>query len=54
MRLGGTLAQAQIAYETWGELNGTRDNGLLIFTGCRLRHTRRRRTRIPPPDGGKT
>jgi homoserine O-acetyltransferase/O-succinyltransferase len=33
MRLGGTLPEVQIAYETWGELNAARDNGLLIFTG---------------------
>jgi homoserine O-acetyltransferase len=33
MRLGGTLAGAQVAYETWGTLNAARDNALLIFTG---------------------
>ncbi|HEY4647440.1 MAG TPA: homoserine O-acetyltransferase [Steroidobacteraceae bacterium] len=33
MRLGGTLRGVEIAYETWGELNATRDNGILIFTG---------------------
>jgi len=33
MRRGGTLQDAQIAYETWGELNRTRSNAILIFTG---------------------
>lgn len=33
MRLGGTLSGVEIAYETWGELNAARDNGVLIFTG---------------------
>ena len=33
MRRGGTLAQATVAYETWGTLNRTRDNAVLIFTG---------------------
>lgn len=33
MRRGGVLQQAQIAYETWGELNASRDNAILIFTG---------------------
>ena len=33
MRLGGTLREVEIAYETWGELNAARDNALLIFTG---------------------
>ena len=30
---GGVLHGARIAYETWGELNAARDNGLLLFTG---------------------
>src|SRR4029077_14621170 len=30
---GGGLHGARIAYETWGELNAARDNGLLLFTG---------------------
>src|SRR5499425_482104 len=30
---GGTLRGARIAYETWGKLNGARDNALLLFTG---------------------
>ena len=30
---GGTLHGGQIAYETWGRLNRTRDNALLLFTG---------------------
>jgi homoserine O-acetyltransferase/O-succinyltransferase len=30
---GGSLHGARIAYETWGELNAARDNGLLLFTG---------------------
>lgn len=33
MRRGGVLESAQIAYETWGELNVERSNALLIFTG---------------------
>ena len=33
MRLGGSLSGVEIAYETWGELNAARDNGVLIFTG---------------------
>jgi homoserine O-acetyltransferase len=30
---GGVLHGARIAYETWGTLNGARDNAILIFTG---------------------
>jgi homoserine O-acetyltransferase/O-succinyltransferase len=30
---GGELHGAQIAYETWGELNAARDNAILLFTG---------------------
>lgn len=30
---GGTLHGAQVAYETWGELNAARDNAILLFTG---------------------
>ncbi|MFQ5633898.1 MAG: homoserine O-acetyltransferase [Gammaproteobacteria bacterium] len=33
MRRGGTLERPVIAYETWGELNASRDNAVLIFTG---------------------
>jgi homoserine O-acetyltransferase len=33
MRRGSTLERPVIAYETWGELNAARDNGVLIFTG---------------------
>src|SRR5882672_6614563 len=33
MRLGGSLSGAQVAHETWGQLNAARDNALLIFTG---------------------
>jgi homoserine O-acetyltransferase len=33
MRLGGTLRDVEIAYETWGELTAARDTALLIFTG---------------------
>ena len=33
MRRGGALHGAQIAYETWGELNAARDNAVMIFTG---------------------
>lgn len=31
--LGGTLPEISLAYETWGELNSARDNGVLILTG---------------------
>jgi homoserine O-acetyltransferase len=30
---GGRLIRPTIAYETWGELNNSRDNAVLIFTG---------------------
>jgi homoserine O-acetyltransferase/O-succinyltransferase len=30
---GGSLRDARIAYETWGELNAGRDNAILLFTG---------------------
>jgi homoserine O-acetyltransferase/O-succinyltransferase len=30
---GGSLHQAQIAYESWGQLNAARDNAILLFTG---------------------
>ena len=33
MRRGGVLHGAQIAYETWGQLNEARDNTILLFTG---------------------
>ncbi|MEP6938417.1 MAG: homoserine O-acetyltransferase [Rudaea sp.] len=33
MRRGGELADAEVAYETWGTLNATRDNAILILTG---------------------
>ena len=33
MHRGGTLVSPTIAYETWGKLNHTRDNAVLIFTG---------------------
>ena len=33
MRRGEALHGAQIAYETWGQLNAQRDNAILIFTG---------------------
>ncbi len=33
MHRGGRLMTPTIAYETWGELNENRDNGILIFTG---------------------
>lgn len=33
MRLGGSLPEPEIAYETWGRLNERRDNAVLIFTG---------------------
>jgi homoserine O-acetyltransferase len=33
MRRGGVLEGAEIAYETWGELNAARDNAIMIFTG---------------------
>ena len=33
MRRGGVLQGVQLAYETWGVLNPSRDNAILIFTG---------------------
>ncbi|MGH8111627.1 MAG: alpha/beta fold hydrolase, partial [Rhodanobacteraceae bacterium] len=33
MKRGGELRDAQLAYETWGELNAARDNAVLILTG---------------------
>lgn len=33
MKRGGQLHDAVLAYETWGELNGRRDNAVLIVTG---------------------
>ena len=33
MRRGGSLQKPRIAYETWGELNASRDNAVCIFTG---------------------
>jgi homoserine O-acetyltransferase len=30
---GGTLRGAQLAYESWGDLNAARDNAILLFTG---------------------
>lgn len=33
MKRGGELHGARIAYETWGALNATRDNAILIVTG---------------------
>ena len=33
MHRGGSIASPTVAYETWGELNDARDNGVLIFTG---------------------
>jgi homoserine O-acetyltransferase len=33
MKRGGALVGARMAYETWGQLNATRDNAILILTG---------------------
>jgi homoserine O-acetyltransferase len=33
MKRGGELRDARLAYETWGTLNATRDNAVLILTG---------------------
>ena len=33
MRLGGELQDVQVAYESWGQLNASKDNVLLLFTG---------------------
>ena len=33
MKRGGTLHDAQVAYETWGTLNAARDNAVLVLTG---------------------
>lgn len=32
-RLGGDVPALRVAYETWGELNAARDNGVMIVTG---------------------
>jgi homoserine O-acetyltransferase len=32
-RLGGDVPSVRVAYETWGELNAGRDNGVMILTG---------------------
>ena len=33
MHRGGTLQSPTVAYETWGELEGSGDNAVLLFTG---------------------
>jgi homoserine O-acetyltransferase/O-succinyltransferase len=33
MHRGGVLPRLDVAYETWGELNGDASNGVLVFTG---------------------
>jgi homoserine O-acetyltransferase/O-succinyltransferase len=33
LKLGGTLVRPTIAYESWGELNTSRDNAIVVFTG---------------------
>ena len=33
MHRGGVLAGPTLAYETWGELNGSRDNAVVLFSG---------------------
>lgn len=33
MHRGGTLHEPRVAYETWGTLQGTGDNAVLLFTG---------------------
>lgn len=30
---GGVLSEVEVAYETWGELNETKSNAILVFTG---------------------
>src|SRR5678815_2095415 len=30
---GGSLSEGRVAYETWGTLNASRDNAVLLFTG---------------------
>ena len=32
-RRGGSIPEVTLAYETWGELNGDRSNGVMILTG---------------------
>ena len=32
-RLGGSIPEIRLAYETWGELSPTADNAIIIFTG---------------------
>jgi len=33
MTLGGSLSRLEIAYETWGKLNGDKSNVIILFTG---------------------
>ncbi len=33
MHEGGVLPNFQLAYETWGKLNESRDNAILLFSG---------------------
>ena len=33
MRRGGRLSEVTLAYESWGKLSSSADNGILIFTG---------------------
>ena len=33
LKYGGVLNSPEIAFETWGNLNASKDNGVLIFTG---------------------
>ena len=49
MRHGGTLPEVRMAYETWGTLNATRDNVLLLCTGLSPRAHARSSPEDPAP-----
>ena len=33
MKMGGTVEEMELVYETWGELNEEKDNAILLHTG---------------------
>lgn len=49
MRRGGALHGARLAYETWGKLNPTRDNAILILPGLSPNAHAASRTDDPTP-----
>lgn len=48
-RLGGTLPGLEIAYETWGELDETKSNAVLLHTGLSASSHARSQPRNPAP-----